>query len=227
MKDGRPHTHVITITLRKTAMKTKSTHSIQHAGIVLLSAAMLGLTSCSSTTEAPPPAETTTSADFEEGVPGGVIVNTLDISAKVTAIDHTTRKVTLLGPDGKKYKVKVGPQAVNFDQVQVGDTVKAALTEEMVVFMGDETSSQGDGSAAIVVGAAKGEPPAGFVAGTTQATGTVTAIDRQNRTATLQFEDGTTQTFPVRDDIDLSQHSVGEKVVFQVTEMIALSLEKP
>jgi len=31
----------------------------------------------------------------------------------------------------------------------------------------------------------------------------------------------------VRDDIDLSQRKVGEKVVFQVTEMIAISVKKP
>jgi len=65
------------------------------------------------------------------------------------------------------------------------------------------------------------------VAETVQVTATVTAIDQTNRTATLQFEDGSTKTLPVRDDIDLSQRKVGEKVVFQVTEMIAISVEKP
>jgi hypothetical protein len=34
-------------------------------------------------------------------------------------------------------------------------------------------------------------------------------------------------TFPVRDDIDLSRRKVGEKMVFQVTEMIAISVKKP
>ena len=53
------------------------------------------------------------------------------------------------------------------------------------------------------------------------------AIDPGKRTATLRFEDGSTKTFPVRDDIDLSLRKVGEKVVFLVTEMIAISVEKP
>jgi len=75
--------------------------------------------------------------------------------------------------------------------------------------------------------APKGAQPAGLVAETTQVTATVKAIDPTNHTATLQFEDGSAETFPVRDDIDLSRRKVGEKVVFQVTEMIALSLEKP
>ena len=53
------------------------------------------------------------------------------------------------------------------------------------------------------------------------------AIDRTKRTATLRFEDGRTKTFPVRDDIDLSRRKVGEKVVFLVTEMVAISVDKP
>jgi hypothetical protein len=65
------------------------------------------------------------------------------------------------------------------------------------------------------------------MAGTRQVTATVVAIDRSNRTATLRFEDGSTETFPVRNDIDLNRHKTGERVVFRVTEMIAISVEKP
>ena len=58
-------------------------------------------------------------------------------------------------------------------------------------------------------------------------TATVAAIDQANRTATLRFDDGTVETLPVRDDIDLSKHKAGEKVVFLVTQKVALSVEKP
>jgi hypothetical protein len=57
--------------------------------------------------------------------------------------------------------------------------------------------------------------------------GKVIAIDLEKRKATLQFEDGSTETFSVRPDIDLSRHQVGERVVFRVTEMIAIGIEKP
>ena len=58
-------------------------------------------------------------------------------------------------------------------------------------------------------------------------TAKVIAIDLEKRTATLRFEDGNTETFPVRADVDLSRHKVGEQVVFRVTEMIAIWVEKP
>ena len=148
------------------------------------------------------------------------------MSARVTAIDKANRKVTLLGPDGKKSTIKVGPEAVNFDQLRVGDMVNATVTEELVVYLDEEGASAPDGSAAMVALAPKGAQPGGLVAETVQVTAKVIAIDQTKRTATLQFEDGSSKTFPVRDDIDLSRRKVGEKVVFQVTEMIAISVEK-
>jgi hypothetical protein len=159
-------------------------------------------------------------------VPGGIFVNTVDVSARVTAINKAKRKLTLLAPDGEKYPVTVGPEAVNFDQIKVGDLAKATVTEELVIFMDDEGAPSGEGEAGVVALAPKGAKPGGIVAQTAQVIGTVVAIDRTKRTATLRFDDGTTETFPVRDDIDLSQHEVGERVVFRVTEMIAISVEK-
>jgi hypothetical protein len=193
--------------------------------VVAVLAALVSLTACS-TVSPPPPGEGKSSAAFQEGVPGGVIVNTVDVNARVTAIDKANRKVTLLDADGKKFTVKVGPEAVNFDQIRVGDLVKATVTEELVVYL-DEEGVASSGEAGVVALAPKGAKPGGLVAQTTQITATVKAIDRTKRTATLRFEDGSTKTFAVRDDIDLSRRKVGEQVVFRVTEMIAISVEKP
>jgi hypothetical protein len=200
--------------------------------VALLCFFVLTLPSCSTTsseaeTVSAIAASETSSVAVAEGVPGGVIVDTVQVSAEVTAIDTANRKVTLKGPDGDEFTAKVGPEAVNFDQIRVGDRVNATLTEELVVFLDEAGAAGPDGSAAMVALAPKGAQPGGVVAETTQITATVKAIDTTNRTATLQFDDGSTQTFPVRDDIELSQRKVGEKVVFQVTEMIAISVEKP
>jgi hypothetical protein len=212
-------------------MKTKPVRHepftvIVASSLALLFVGFLTLTACA-TPPPPPPAKETSSTDIQEGVPGGVIVNTLDVSARVTAIDTSNRKVTLLGPDGDKFTFKVRPEAVNFDQIRVGDLVNATVTEELVVYLDEEGASAPDGSAAVVALAPKGAQPGGLVAETVQVTAKVIAIDQTNRTATLQFEDGSSKTLHVRDDIDLSRRKVGEKVVFQVTEMIAISVEKP
>jgi hypothetical protein len=212
-------------------MKTKSQketvlRAIVSGSLMLATAALLILTAC--TTASPPPPPTGEGAlAYQEGVPGGVIVNTVDVSARVTAIDKAKRKVTLLGPDGEKFTVKVGPEAVNFDQIRVGDLVKATVTEELVISLDEGGAPSSEGEAGVVALAPKGAKPGGVVAQVTQITASVVAIDQAKRTATLRFDDGSTKTFSVRDDIDLSRHKVGERVVFRATEMIAISVEKP
>jgi hypothetical protein len=163
-------------------------------------------------------------AAFIEGTAGGVFVQTLEIAAKVAAIDRASRKVTLVSPEGVKQTVKVAPGAINFDQIRVGDPLKVTVTEELVVQMGDK--DDGDGGAALVALALKGAKPGGLIAEAVQVTGTVTAIDATKRTATLKFEDGTTRTLPVRADVDMAKRKVGDKVVFRVTEMIAIRVGK-
>ena len=69
--------------------------------------------------------------------------------------------------------------------------------------------------------------PGGIMAESVTEIATIKKIDNQNRTVTLQFEDGSSHTLPVRADVDLSQKAVGEKVVLRATQMVALSVEKP
>src|SRR5512134_3592694 len=106
-------------------MKIKA---LKWVGGALLPAVMLAFTSCSST----PKIEPTTTAVYQQGVPGGIIVETYKNTATVTAIDAANRKVTLVTPDGRKETFKAGPEVVNFDQIRIGDQVKATLTEQLV-----------------------------------------------------------------------------------------------
>jgi hypothetical protein len=185
-------------------------------------------------------------AQIQDGVAGGTFTSTFELSARVTAIDTNSRTLTLLEPGGEERIITVGPEAANFDQVDVGDVVNAVVIEELVVGIlpehaaapqggavkslgyvdTDDVEAMPDGTAGIVALAARGSQPGGMIATTTQVTATVAAIDEENRTATLRTDDGGTRTIPVRDDIDLSMHKVGERVVFQATEMIAISVEK-
>ncbi len=194
--------------------------------LALLPAALFTLTSCSSTPKTPPPVGSGVES-YKQGVPGGVIVQTVKVTATVTAIDRVKRKATLLGADGKKFTVQVGREARNFDQVRVGDRVIATVTQKVVVSLDDKAASSGEGEAAVVARAPKGGQPGGLAAETIQMTGKVIAINLEKHTATLQFEDGDTETFSIRPDVDLSRHKVGERVVFRVTEMVAIWVEKP
>ena len=126
------------------------TNKLNLTVLALLPAAMLTLTSCSST-PTPPPPEGSAKITYTKGVPGGMIVQTVKMSAIVTAIDHTKRTATLQDFDGKKSTVKVGPEAVNFDQIRVGDQVNATVEQKLVARLQPRGTTPGDGTVAVAV----------------------------------------------------------------------------
>ena len=194
--------------------------------ISLAPAAMLALVSCSSTSSTPA-GLTSSSAVYQPGVPGGVMVDTFKMTATVTRIDTDKRKVTLLTRDGKETTVKCGPEVINFDQIRVGDKLKIWVTQELAVAMGTAGSPSSDGGADMVALAPKGAMPGGMMASTVQATAKVTAIDLKHHKATLQLPDGSSKTFAVRPDVDLTQRKVGEEVVLRFAEAMAITVERP
>jgi hypothetical protein len=192
----------------------------------LLPAALLALTSCSSTPP-PPPAEGSARITYTKGVPGGEIVQTVKMTATVTAIDQAQRKATLLGPDGKKFEVKVGPEAINFDQVRVGDQVNATVEERLVAHLEQKGTLAGSGTLGVAALAPKGAQPSGAAGQLVQETAEITAIDAKKRTVTLRFDDGSLNTFPIRDDVDINRGKVGDRVVFRFTQLVAVWVQKP
>jgi hypothetical protein len=157
---------------------------------------------------------------------GGVETVSIDISAVVTAIDQEKRTATLQGPQGKSQTVHVGPKAVNFDQVAVGDMVNVKIVQEVMAFVAEAGSGLTDATAATAVRAAKGEQPGGAVAGTVQMVATIIDLDVWNRMVELQFADGSIRTHSVRPDVIMEGYEVGDKVVIQITEMVAVDITK-
>ena len=171
----------------------------------------------------PPPNASTSGA----GIEGGAIVDTLDLTARVEVIDNFARTATLQREDGTRFTVNVGPDAINFDQIRVGDWVDLTVTEELVVYLNVVGAPQNNELATMVALSPKGGTPGGLVADTVQITGTILAIDLANHTVSLQLEDGSSRTYPVSKDVDLSKRNVGEQVVFRFTKMMAISIKKP
>ena len=164
---------------------------------------------------------------FKPGVPGGVAVGTYQETATVTGIDKEKRKVTLVTPNGAMGVFKAGPAVANFDQIEVGDQVKATVTQELVVFVRKSGEPSRDGDATTIGLAPIGTKPGALIADTREITAKVTAIDLKHHKATLQFPDGKSKTFEVRQDVDLTNQSVGQEVVIRTTDALVISVEKP
>ena len=182
---------------------------------------MLVLASCSST-----PQFDSTLIASEKGVPGGVFVRTVKLTATVTAMDEVNRKLTLTGRHGKENTFKVGPEVVDFLLLNVGAKVKAVVTEEMVVSMANDAPPASQGAATTVTLRPAGARPGSLIADTVELKAKVTAIDLKHHKATLQFPDNSSHKVAVRDDVDLTQRKVGEEVIIRATESVAITVEK-
>ena len=188
--------------------------------LALLPAALLFLISCSST----PTVEKTTKVAYKEGVPGGVLVETYQTAAKVAAVDAANKKVTLLAPDGSKNTFKAGPKGIDFDHLRVGDTVKAFVTRQLVVYLNKDGPPPINGETALP---SRADHPGVLKSDTVQRGAKVGAIDLRHRHVTLQFPDGTSATFEIRKDVDLSKVKLGEDVVIRSTSAVTLAPGKP
>lgn len=189
------------------------------AALALMPAALLALTSCST------PSGTET-VELIETPDGAIVVDTFTTTATVTGIDAAKRKVTLVFPSGSKTTYQAGPEVVNFSQIEVGDQVKAVVTEEAAIFIGSgapPSASVGAGVGLAPVGA----KPGGVFVETAQVTAKVTAINAKKHRVTLQFPDGSSKQVKVGKKVNLAAVPRGMDVTVQVSEGLALSVQKP
>ena len=152
---------------------------------------------------------------------------TSTVTATVQALDLEKRVVTLKGPKGNIFDVKVGPQAKNLKQVQVGDEVVITYYESVAyrLLKPGETpvpTTQTD----VVETAKEGAKPAGVAGSQTTLTATIEALDLKAQTATLKGPDGKSVTVKAQDPKNLEAVKVGDEVVITYTEALAISVEK-
>lgn len=179
-------------------------------------AALVAAACASSTAEAP-------------AKPSGIAAEgSMTVSATVEAIDHTSRKVTLRGPEGKVVSFRAGPEVRNLAQVQVGDVVQAVYYESIAWQVRKPgEAAPGVSSAAAAGRAEPGAKPGAAGIEAITVTSTIEAIDRRAGTVTLKEADGRVATIPVRDPSNLERVAVGDLVEITYTEAVAISVERP
>ena len=155
-----------------------------------------------------------------------MIVETFTTTATVTAVDAATRKVTLQFPGGGTTTYKAGPEVVNFGQIQVGDRVRAEGTEEVAVFLGGGQPPGASAGAAVAL-APVGAKPGGVFVETRQLTAKVTSVDAKNRRVGLDLPDGSVRKVRVGSRVNLAAVNVGDSVTVQVSEGLAVAVERP
>jgi hypothetical protein len=147
-------------------------------------------------------------------------------TATVKAVDPSNRTVTLETPDGDTTVVRCGPDVVNFDQIAVGDRVRATVLGQMVVGLAKPGTASA-GAERSIVRAPKGAKPGVMITDTVSLTAKVDSVDPLARTVTVAGDGGKLQTFKVAPDVDLAGVNAGDDVVVKFTRGLALMVEKP
>ena len=148
----------------------------------------------------------------------------VEARSTVTAIDPATRLVTLKGEDGQTFDVVAGSAVKNFDQIKVGDTVKATYTESLafqIVPKGEAAGGASQGAVRIPGGAQVDQ----------QVTTTfkVSSVDPATNTLWVTLANGETKKIQVQDpkaQERLKTLSPGNVVAVTYTESVAIQLEK-
>jgi hypothetical protein len=135
--------------------------------------------------------------------------------------------VTLKFADGRMQVLKLGPEVRNFDQIAVGDQVKATYAESVAIAVRKSDEKPSAAAVQTVKVAPKGAKPGVIVTDTIEVTAKVEAIDYTKRTVALKGPEGNVRTFSVDKSVKkFKDVKVGDDVVVRVTQAIAIVVEK-
>jgi hypothetical protein len=195
----------------------------------LTPAALLALAACS--TPLPPESqwktETYQQTAGSAGFGGQVVLDTTTTNATVVSIDAAQRTLLLKYPDGRTTTYTAGPEVKRFNQIKVGDVIKATLADERALSLdkGGPLSnvSATDSTVALPDTGKPGVKKLRILS----FTGKVLAIDLIGHQATLQLADGQTRTVRVREAVNLANFSPGDTVSVRITETTTILVETP
>ncbi|MBW1851789.1 MAG: hypothetical protein JRJ15_10220 [Deltaproteobacteria bacterium] len=159
--------------------------------------------------------------------PGVMVGDAMIMTATVEAIDKADREVTLRGPAGDIATIEVDKAVKNFDQIKVGDEVHAEYYQSMAVFIGKPGDDPGAAGDISVATAKKGQKPGAVTVETMDVVVAIRAIDRDNRTVTVQGPQGNHMTMGVDQSVkSYDQLKVGDTVHIRYTEALAVWVTK-
>jgi hypothetical protein len=152
---------------------------------------------------------------------------TIRVTAKVAAVNHETREVTLQMQDGQSLSFIASEEARNLGQVDVGDTIMAEYVQSMTIEVrapdgSKPTTSRMGGMART----AEGEKPGMTMMDGFTETATVEEINIEANTFKLKDSEGVVSEYVAQNPGNLKRVSVGDLVVITFTEAVAVVVEE-
>lgn len=152
-----------------------------------------------------------------------------EIQVQVASIDSETREIVLRGPAGNLFPITATEDIQRFDEIEVGDTIKAEFWTYVIAEFREPTEVELQmpfQSLSETQRTPAGAPIGGAIGEIFRAVVTVEIIDRPDMSVTVKGPRGRYVPIPVQDEELITQLQVGNTVIIEYAEAIALSLEK-
>ena len=151
---------------------------------------------------------------------------TISSTATISAIDSTSRTITLRNKDGEEDIYSVSPAVNRFDEFKVGDSVRTTYVESIVLQVRPANAVAGPTSTTGAVTPGTGALPSGTVAVQDKMTVTVKSIDADAPSITVTTPDGRTVTRQVEVKKNLEGVKVGDQIDITYTRAVLMSIER-
>ena len=156
------------------------------------------------------------------------VINQITLQGTVQAIDHARRTVTIRGAQGNIVTLDVPTSATRFDEIKVGDTIRATYSDRVNVRPHAAGAPEVDRVVETTTTAAPGAAPGVTASRQREATVTITAWDPATRMVTFTTPTGASYTRRVAESIDptvVAGLAVGQRVDITRTEAGSLTTE--
>ncbi|APA89179.1 hypothetical protein BJG93_19690 [Paraburkholderia sprentiae WSM5005] len=158
--------------------------------------------------------------------PGKVSVSgTVTTTSTVVGIEPETRTVWLKDPKGKVVQVVVGEEARNFDQIKVGDVVKAEYSQALTITLKKGNAPLSANETHTLDRTPAGAKPGGSASREVTIMANVVAVDHRSGVVTLKGPQGNTVDLIVQDPEQLNRIKKGDHMQAVYKEAVAISVE--
>src|SRR5688572_4683473 len=150
--------------------------------------------------------------------------NQVTVTATIKAIDSATRSITLRSENGDEDTFTVGPAVTRFDQLKVGDTIRATYYEALV-FQVRKPGAPAPPSGTGLAGGRLKDVPGGALGKEQTTTVTVKAVDMNVPSITVVTADGRTLTRKIAEKKNLEGVKAGDQIDITYTQAVVVSAE--
>jgi hypothetical protein len=152
------------------------------------------------------------------------IVDEVVVNARIEAIDHDARELTLVDASGGSATVRFGPEIEGFDRLKVGDTVTFRYYESIfyAIRKPDQPRVLPSRSGEAVV--EQGSNPGATLTKQQTATLAIVSVDAKAPSLTVLTEDGRRLSFRPFREADVERLEVGDLMDVTYTRALVISV---